>query len=1001
MSDEESEKSEKENEKNKNFKKEESSEDEEEEEEEDDNKDIKMKKRSINDDSDDSQNKSIEEEFQGINLKEEIKNKKLLPGKRKGIKLRGVAPGYKEALKREIKKQKKIKEKIFLELKRKRPVGKVISPMQALANKVLKKKITTAGDAVRFLEGEILNPDERTKNIISLIATSKVFNDRIVLSDRISDKPLFTYYATYYENVTSLTNDLLYLWMIYVNDIKGETMYDKETLKVFIEFMTKDTKLSGVYIVSSPTNFEGVIKKGYYQDYSGDFLALNLDSLTEEERAKVLSLNENKLEFTYENIDYIASGTRESCVIVSEGESKNVNKIYEDMKILKVEKENIEIGMKELQVKGKPKFLSCKIKGERFCPCFMILPKPINVAMQFKIQINHNTFFELLDKYFLSYDSAPFPPNVCYWDTLESFVDFMWVYYLTSRVKKKDDYEFFENTRQQLSNYEKYKTAFNYWKSAQLDLQKILYDFYNSFNTRVNYDRVISIKEKLEKYLKTRSVLMSDSSFEIVVNFVRHFQFVSNFMCNQFNSKCLSVADKLYDTIIDFEKGKYSSTKAISKVGIAIYLLSNTPDDNENMFPSFPFILSPGAFLGDIISEGVEDHGEYLETIVGRYRARNKKVQQTNKEMAQKFMNAAKNMTSYVKSVVSATINKVLSDMKNKGDTFKYTKDHKDILLEKAMESVNKDDDLRNKIELTIYSNMETDPDDIEFSNNALENIIHKEIDNIKIKDAEIEQKRKQKIINSKKIIKKELDNIKEVDENDDLNLGGLFDEPKDKKEKKYKSRSPEAQRMNLSDEEENIPTLRKNLEVGGKVKKTPGRRINNKKSSNMTTTTEAGQYSFTESQNPSDILTELFNKNQNVNFQTEKAVKTINDEIVPQRILQYLSTVYTIAFNNNRDNSLETKHAKTPIDILYHAEDTNLTPDEINSINDGGFDLKRELDSMHINKKYKPNYPYARDADVQKKYQKSLSLILPVLSPEIAKQLYPEEKKKKQKKNK
>ena len=869
--------------------------------------------------------------------------------------------------------------------------------MQVLANKVLKKKISTADDAVLFLEGEILNPDERTKNIISLIATSKVFNDRIVLSDRISDKPLFTYYSTYYENVTSLTNDLLYLWMIYVNDIKGETMYSKEVKPVFVDFMLTDTKLSNVYIVSSPTTFEGVIKKGYYQDYSGNFLALNLDSLTQEERTKVLNLNENKLEFIYENIKYIASGTRESCVIVSEGESKNATKIYNDMKILKVEKENIEIGMKELQVKGKPKFLSCKIKGERFCPCFMILPKPINVAMQFKIQINHNTFFELLDKYFLDYDSAPFPPNICYWDTLESFVDFMWVYYLTSRVKKKDDYEFFENTKQQLSNYEKYKTAFNYWKSAQLDLQKILYDFYNSFNTRVNYDRIISIKEKLEKYLKTRSVLMNDSSFDVVVNFVRHFQFVSNFMCNQFNSKCLSVADKLYDTIVEFEKGKYSNIKAISKIGIAIYLLSNTPDDNENMFPSFPFILSPGAFLGDIISEGVEKHGEYLETIVGKYRARNKKVQQTNKEMAQKFMNAAKNMPEYVRSVVSATIDKVLSDLKNKGDNFKFTKDHKAVLLEKAMESVDKDNDLRNKIEYTIYSNMETDPEDIEFSNNALKNIINREIDNVKIKDEEINQKRKNKIIESKKKIKKELDNIREVNEEDDLNLGGLFNEVDPLKRKKNKSKSPEAQRMNLSDEEESIPNLRKNLGFG-KTKRPPGRRMNNK-TSNMTTTTEAGQYSFTESQNPSDILTELFNKNQNVNFQTEKAVQTINDEIVQQRILEYLSKVYTIAFNNNRNNSLETKHAKTPIDILYHSDKTSLTQDEINSINDGGFNLKQELDSMHMNKRYKPNYPYARNADIQKKYQQSLTLTIPVLPPNILKELYPEEEKKKQKK--
>ena len=99
-------------EENKKDKNNESSEDEE-EEEKDDKESKKTEKNDTDDDNDDSQSKSIEEEFQGINLKEEAKGKKILPGKKKGIKLRGIAPGYKDALKKEIKKQKKLKKKSF------------------------------------------------------------------------------------------------------------------------------------------------------------------------------------------------------------------------------------------------------------------------------------------------------------------------------------------------------------------------------------------------------------------------------------------------------------------------------------------------------------------------------------------------------------------------------------------------------------------------------------------------------------------------------------------------------------------------------------------------------------------------------------------------------------------------------------------------------------------------------------------------------------------------
>ena len=390
----------------------------------------------------DDDERSIEKIIQNVdeqvaaNLRNDLNPKK----KKQNIKLRGVDAGYKRALKTEIKKQKKLKNKIFLELKRKRPQKKEASSMQSIANQVLKKKISDPKAVVAYLASIIDSPDDRTKNIISIIASSKVYNDRIVLSDRISDKPLYTYYSTYYEKVTALTNDVLYLRMIYDTDIKAEDNFkNKDTKKAFQEFMLNQTLIESVQIISSPTNFEGTIKKGYYQDYEGQFLALNLDSLSEEDRANILNMSD-PVEFEYDNFTYIASGNRTACIIIEKDKADEVKKLYANMKILKVDDGKIALGLKEVQIKSKPKFLNCKIKGEKFCPCFMILPKEINVAMFYKVKIDHNTLFNLLDEYVPRTDEIPFPNNVCYWDTLESFVDFLWVYVFTSRIiQEKND----------------------------------------------------------------------------------------------------------------------------------------------------------------------------------------------------------------------------------------------------------------------------------------------------------------------------------------------------------------------------------------------------------------------------------------------------------------------------------------------------------------------------------------------------------------------------------
>ena len=889
-------------------------------------------------------------------------------------------PSYAAKLKEQKKKkQKSIREQIFLQLKRKRVTKKTITPIQSVINQCIKKKATEPEDIARVMNEAGLKRNDNVVNIVKLVQSSKVVNARINLTDRISDQPLFTYYSTYAPQIKCLTNDVLYLWYIYSNDIEKSAVDKRENKslnKFYLGFMRDNCSLENVQIVSSPMIIDGKIKKGYYQDYSGDFLALNLDNQTEEERNAILTYNENEnpYKFKYQGIEYIVQGNRQACVIFDIEDKDNLVAMYKSMEILHVEDNKIDLKEKTIDIEGAPKFLNCTLKGERFCPCYMIFPKDIEIAALYKIKLDNNQVFDILDQQLKENKVFEYPENMCYWTDLDGFIDFMWVYSLTSKTLAEDENKKLkEDLLALLTDSIKYRPAFNAWKSLQLEYQRLLYDYFNSFNSRIKYDHLMNVYNKIQSNYSVRTMLIADESYNFIVNFFKFFGNMAKYINNQFREECMSAARSVIAALSGLENGELENLEEIKDTAIHIFYLADIPDNYEDRIPSFPFVLSPGAFLGNVISEGVDTMGDDMfDKLMTKYRRAIKKVrneyekeleqvlpliQDDSQQVRDLIKNATKLYLQYSFGKVSKpTKNKIIAEVTDKvlqtPEVLNFAK--KEI----AMDSLN------------IRKLKKDQLDENKDFRDIIENIVKKYKLTSKVQLAKIAVKKAE---NSKKM-QELIEEQKKLDNIEDLEEGEI---PKKKKKARSVSKSKskmkeESLSESVSESGSRSGSVSEKEEEKSESKNNTINTINlkpkgGKKKGALSTTTadlDTGKFNFTNKKQFSAILDEFIKSNKPK--VEDKEAKTVNKEKAKYKTIDLLRRAYLIAMGNNgmQVGNLRNFMA-APLDEIKTAYPLNR--DQLNTIHSNGYNLRKELNKSHRTKNYFPLLPPSENRAVIK----------------------------------
>ena len=306
-------------------------------------------------------------------------------------------------------------------------------------------------------------------------------------------------------------------------------------------------------------------------------------------------------EYTSKGIVYKCYGDANSCLIF-DSTKYNLGDMKEKAEKTKIFKGDNEftLGMKKIDFPDLcVRYIDCNMRPEDFCPAFFSLTEPVTYGFLIRIDIDYNKLFDIMDRCFREDKSIFTTGDLFYWDTIDRFFDFLFVYILTSPALKDDS-----ETRLVLMSYfnvyNTYKKLINIWKQNQLLLQRICYDFYRSFSGKINIDRVKSLEDKLTRFFRVRNGLVADDSYEELLEVFTKCPFCSGMIANQFGEQCFQLPLLIRQAIEDLNNNRSDGlVDEFRNIGYIIYSLGFTIDD-EGEQTCFPFAVSKAAFLGDV-----------------------------------------------------------------------------------------------------------------------------------------------------------------------------------------------------------------------------------------------------------------------------------------------------------------------------------------------------------------------------------------------------------------
>lgn len=671
-----------------------------------------------------------------------------------------------EKLKSQEKAVRKSKKSVLiLNKKRKRKVEP--SRIATVVKELVKRKVKDIPEIQKYFTENYQTIGNESAKFYKTIVNTKVMNNNIKISDTLTNQPLYDYICGVNFTTTCISNDILYSVYLLerIKDLKDEFIDNKFEVNGIIDQIT---------FCSLPFLCNGDIKKGYYQDYNGNFAAIGLDG--PEDFLQKVQAKENELlsiDFEYNSTQYSSKYSDGYVVIYPKSmNGDQIKAIFNKMKILST-KNKISLNEKSISVSNKVRYIDCTTKTQDFCPAFLKIPNEVKFSILFRIKYDYNKLYDDIQKKCQANNRLVFPENLFYWDTLHQSMDFICILALTSSVI--DD----GNKTNLAQIYDKYidlKEVLDLWKQNQLLYQRTLKEFYVSFNNILNYDKLMSLRDKIRDYIDVRDSLKKDETYPEVKDFIRMCQVFGFCKCVniQMDDKVFSVADEMYAILNRLnESDTVNLVNDLKRVGFAIYNLTYLSDDQKSM-QAFPFILSPGGFLGNVVTDINEDP---LTEIINNLQARLAKKDDNERTIEEKIDYLANNKSQIQTQVLIQSVRKYLQDTGNE-----LNDNNIRTAANIIYNAINNDKSLEAELDRNIQKNILSgkDVDSIIIPSKNIGNYVQKYL--LDMKDKELRQK--QNIINTNKQINNLQKNIFEYDMDDDEETKALTE--KNDKQKQY-----------------------------------------------------------------------------------------------------------------------------------------------------------------------------------------------------------------------
>lgn len=563
-----------------------------------------------------------------------------------------------------------------------RSVKKNMSIAQKNFNEMAKLGYKTAADVNSFFTTRNTKIGSVSKKMYEALLKTKVESSGCIrLSDVLANSPLSEYLFIDGFDTKIITNDELWLNLLYYRSVKtrleGE---DKYSIALF-----ESAKISKVTVVSKPLIFNGEdsLKRGYYQDFSSDLAIIGYELLNNDNKNLLLDGKYgSKFEFDYNGNLYKCYGTADSCIIYN-SKKIQLNALKEKAENLKIFGSigDFEFGLKKIDYDADTmRYVDCTVKPESFCPAFFILSEPVIYGFLIKVDIDYNVLFSIMDECLKEKNEVFTTADLFYWDTINQFFDFLFVYILTSPVLSSKE-EIKTTLLGYYNIYNTYKKLINLWKQNQLLLQRICYDFYRSFSGKINIDKVKSLEDKITRYLKLRGGLVSDDSYEELLDFFKRCPFCSGMIASQFDEQCFQLPFLIKQAIDDLNNNNSDGlVEEFRNIGYIIYSISFSVEFDTGT--CFPFSVSKAAFLGDV-SYGIN------ETPIVNNLIRIQNAQSNAQDLNGRVIDLASGVLENMDANKLILITNYL-EAKNKDENLKLTNDDILQVAEQAFSSMDK-----------------------------------------------------------------------------------------------------------------------------------------------------------------------------------------------------------------------------------------------------------------------------------------------------------------------
>lgn len=493
------------------------------------------------------------------------------------------------------KKQKRQKKETTIRfiLDRKTKYRKQPSTVAKWLSEIIKRDLRSGVEIEKFLSDNKINVDAKTQKLYKTIVDSKVVNGNLVLSDQLTNQPLILLVNGRGFKGYCFSNDKLYLNYLYQTALAGVG-------GVIPTYAAKGTLISA-HVCSLPFSLTGQVKKGYYQDFDSRFAAIGLNNMSEDERNRILNREVNAQNFMIGNAQYVIYGNNRGCMIfpnTNEYTAEKCKQLYNAQKILST---STKVGMNEksLDFEDKVKFIDMELKPETFCPAYVYFPVEFECEILFKVKIDYNQLFQIMNQNYANNNNLV--KTLFVWETMYSFFDFIGIFAATSPTLNQQSKEFYAGI---YTDYIKIKPYMSAWRKIQIEAQKYIIEFYNSFTTKINFDKLMNLKEKIDIYIKEREALENDMSFAEVKALLEKTKNMGEIPNRQITKEFFDIMLKLRQFINSITLANVSdeTVNTLLDFGRLIQQITLSTTKNGNIM--IPTIVSPGAFLGNVFKDG-------------------------------------------------------------------------------------------------------------------------------------------------------------------------------------------------------------------------------------------------------------------------------------------------------------------------------------------------------------------------------------------------------------